>query len=110
MQRNPRIAGTAAAAETAVWLDFRASQQNIYSATLAAGGSAWAANKRVSDNTSASVAKDFPDAAVGASRRSCRMSHVGNPTTQGVPKRTRLAAEPAAVTNEYDLPTPGVDG
>src|SRR5206468_4478672 len=64
VQRNPRIAGTAAGAETAVWVDLRASQQNIYSSQLAAGGSTWATNKRVTDNTAA--AKDFPDVVVGA--------------------------------------------
>jgi RHS repeat-associated protein len=63
-ERNPRIAGTAAGAETAVWVDLRSSQNNIYSSTLASGGSAWAANKRVTDNTAA--VKDFPDVAVGA--------------------------------------------
>ena len=60
VQRNPRIAGTAAGAETAVWVDFRASQLNIYSATLTAGGSAWAANKKVTDNTSSSVGQGLP--------------------------------------------------
>jgi RHS repeat-associated protein len=65
-ERNPRIAGTPAGAQTAVWMDLRSNQRNIYSSTLAAGGSAWAANKRVTDNTSSSVAKDFPDVAVGA--------------------------------------------
>jgi RHS repeat-associated protein len=63
-QRNPRIAGTAAGIETAVWVDLRSGQNNIYASTLAAGGSAWAANKRVTDNTAA--VKDFPDVAVGA--------------------------------------------
>lgn len=63
-ERNPRIAGTALGAETAVWVDLRSSQNNIYASTLASGGSAWAANKKVTDNTAA--VKDFPDVAVGA--------------------------------------------
>lgn len=63
-ERNPRIAGTAAGAETAVWVDLRSSQNNIYASTLAAGGSTWAANKKVTDNTAA--VKDFPDVAVSA--------------------------------------------
>lgn len=33
MQRNPRLAGTAAGAETAVWVDLRSSQTNIYGST-----------------------------------------------------------------------------
>jgi RHS repeat-associated protein len=64
VQRNPRIAGTAAGAETAVWVDLRSSQNNIYSSTLASGGSTWAANKKVTDNTAA--LKDNPDVIVGA--------------------------------------------
>ena len=64
VQRNPRIAGTAGGAQTAVWVDLRSSQNNIYGSTLPAGGSAWAANKRVTDNTAA--AKDFPDITVAA--------------------------------------------
>lgn len=66
-ERNPRIAGTAAGAETAVWVDARSNQLNIYSSRLASGGSTWEVpNKKVTDNTSSSVAKDFPDVAVGA--------------------------------------------
>ncbi|TMC51661.1 MAG: RHS repeat protein, partial [Chloroflexi bacterium] len=65
-ERNPRIAGTAAGAQTAVWVDLRSNQRNIYASTLAAGGSAWATNTRVTDNTSSSVVKDFPDVAVGS--------------------------------------------
>jgi len=64
VQRNPRIAGTADGSETAVWVDLRSNQNNIYSSTLAAGGATWAANKRVSDNTAA--AKDLPDVIVGS--------------------------------------------
>jgi len=63
VQRNPRIAGTAAGMETAVWVDLRASQNNIYSSQLTtAGGTTWGTNKRVTDNTAA--VKDFPDVAV----------------------------------------------
>jgi len=64
VQRNPRIAGTAAGTETAVWVDLRSSQTNIYSSTLASGGSTWAANKKVTDNTAA--LKDNPDVIVGS--------------------------------------------
>ena len=64
VQRNPRIAGTSAGAETAVWVDLRSSQNNIYSSLLAAGGSTWAVNKKITDNTAA--VKDFPDVAVGS--------------------------------------------
>jgi RHS repeat-associated protein len=64
VQRNPRIAGTAAGMETAVWVDLRSSQNNIYSArTTVPGATTWAANVKVTDNT-ASV-KDFPDVTVG---------------------------------------------
>ncbi len=63
VQRNPRIAGTAAGMETAVWVDLRASQNNIYASQLTtAGGTTWAANKKVTDNTAA--LKDFPDVTV----------------------------------------------
>jgi len=61
-ERNPRIAGTAAGIETAVWVDLRSSQNNIYSSQLPSGGSAWPANKKITDNTAA--LKDFPDVAV----------------------------------------------
>lgn len=64
IQRNPRIAGTVGGAETAVWVDFRQSQKNIWSSQLAAGGASWATNKKVTDNFTAD--KDFPDVAVGA--------------------------------------------
>ena len=64
VQRSPRIAGTAAGAETAVWVDLRSSQNNIYSSTLASGGNTWAANKKVTDNTAA--LKDNPDVIVGS--------------------------------------------
>jgi RHS repeat-associated protein len=64
VQRNPRIAGTAAGAETAVWVDLRSSQNNIYASTLSSPWTAWATNKKITDNTAA--AKDFPDVAVGS--------------------------------------------
>lgn len=65
VQRNPRIAGSTAGLETAVWVDLRATQNNIYSAQLTTpGGTTWGANKKVTDNTAA--LKDFPDVAVGA--------------------------------------------
>lgn len=65
-QRNPRIAGTAAGMETAVWVDLRSSQINIYSSQLTTpGGTSWQTpNKKITDNTAA--AKDFPDVAVGS--------------------------------------------
>jgi RHS repeat-associated protein len=64
VQRNPRIAGTAAGAETAVWVDLRASQNNIYSSSIATPWTAWTVNKKITDNTAA--LKDFPDVAVDA--------------------------------------------
>ncbi|MEK6225545.1 MAG: RHS repeat-associated core domain-containing protein [Chloroflexota bacterium] len=64
VHRNPHIAGTSAGAETAVWVDLRSSQNNIYSSTLASGGSSWTTNKKVTDNTAA--LKDFPDVVVGS--------------------------------------------
>jgi hypothetical protein len=65
VQRSPRLAGTAAGIETAVWVDLRASQNNIYASQLnLAGCTNWCPNKRVTDNTSA--LKDFPDVAVDA--------------------------------------------
>ncbi len=64
VQRNPRIAGTTAGAETAVWVDLRSSQNNIYSSTLINPWTAWTPNKKITDNTAA--VKDFPDVAVGS--------------------------------------------
>ncbi|MDP9335385.1 MAG: hypothetical protein M3Q30_19055, partial [Actinomycetota bacterium] len=65
-QRNPRIAGTAAGMETAVWVDLRSSQINIYSSQLTTpGGTAWQTpNKKITNDTAAP--KDFPDVAVGS--------------------------------------------
>jgi RHS repeat-associated protein len=64
VQRNPRIAGISGGLDTAVWVDLRSSQNNIYSAQLTtAGGTTWGPNKKVTDNTAA--VKDFPDVAVG---------------------------------------------
>jgi RHS repeat-associated protein len=66
VQRNPRIAGTAAGVETAVWVDLRSSQNNIYASQLNLAGctaGVWCPNKKITtDNTSA--LKDFPDVAV----------------------------------------------
>jgi RHS repeat-associated protein len=62
-QTKPRIAVTSGGEATAVWLDPRQNQQNIYAATLPSGSSTWSANQRVSDNTSSS--KSSPDVAVG---------------------------------------------
>ncbi len=64
IQRNPRIAGTAAGAQTAVWVDLRSNQNNIWSSQLAAGGATWAANKQVTSGNTAAL-KDFPDVVVG---------------------------------------------
>lgn len=62
VQRNPRIAGKADGDETAVWVDLRSNQNNIWSSTLVNGAGSWTANKRVTDNTAA--VKDFPDVAM----------------------------------------------
>jgi RHS repeat-associated protein len=80
VQRNPRIAGTPAGVETAVWVDLRASQNNIYSSQLVAGGTTWPANKKITDNTAA--LKDFPDVAVDAANTAYAVwqdSRNGNP-------------------------------
>lgn len=61
-QRDPRIAVQSDGAATAVWIDFRSNQWNVYSARLAAGATSWSANLRVTDNTSAR--KELPDVAV----------------------------------------------
>src|SRR4029077_20083281 len=62
VQRNPRIAGAADGRETAVWVDLRSSQNNIYSSSIASPWTAWGTNKKITDNTAA--LKDFPDVAV----------------------------------------------
>jgi hypothetical protein len=106
VQRSPRLAGTAAGIETAVWVDLRASQNNIYASQLnLAGCTNWCPNKRVTDNTSA--LKDFPDVAVDAANTAyavwqdpgCRAEgHVhGTPYTHG--ERRRLEG---AVRNQKE--------
>jgi hypothetical protein len=50
IQATPRIAVTTAGDAVAVWEDHRSSQWNVYSSRLPAGGVAWAANLRVTDN------------------------------------------------------------
>lgn len=65
-ERNARIADTAAGVQTAVWVDLRSGQNNIYSSQLnVAGCTNWCANKKVTVDNSTAV-KDFPDVAVGA--------------------------------------------
>ncbi|MDQ2913449.1 MAG: discoidin domain-containing protein [Chloroflexota bacterium] len=118
IQRNPRIAGTSAGAETAVWVDLRSSQNNIYSSTLASGGSIWAANKTVTDNTAA--VKDFPDVAVGSDGTSYAVwqdSRNGNAdiyfstlTSGGSAwaANTKISDDPG--TTAQTLPRIGIDG
>ena len=65
VQRNPSIAGTAAGAQTAAWVDLRSNQNNIWSSRLAVGGTDWAPNLKVTVDNSTAL-KDFPDVAVGA--------------------------------------------
>lgn len=50
LQASPRIAVTTVGSAVAVWEDHRSNQWNVYSSRLAAGGVAWAANLRVTDN------------------------------------------------------------
>jgi len=64
VQTSARIAVKSAGDAVAVWEDHRSNQWNVYSSRLVAGGSTWAANLRVTDNT---VSRKFtPDLAVGA--------------------------------------------
>lgn len=84
VQRNPRIAGTAAGVETAVWVDLRANQNNIYASQLASLPGCtppnWCPNKKITDNTSA--LKDFPDVAVDSANTAYAVwqdSRGGNP-------------------------------
>jgi RHS repeat-associated protein len=63
VQRNVRIAGKGDGTQTAVWVDLRSSQNNIYSSTLSLAGTWLTPNPRVTDNTAA--LKDFPDVTVG---------------------------------------------
>jgi hypothetical protein len=53
VQRNPRIAGKGDGTQTAVWVDLRSSQNNIYSAALSLAGTWLTPNPRVTDNTAA---------------------------------------------------------
>jgi RHS repeat-associated protein len=79
VQRNPRIAGRGDGTQTAVWVDLRSSQNNIYSSTLSPAGSWTPPNKKVTDNTAA--AKDFPDVVVapdGTSYAAWQDSRSGN--------------------------------
>lgn len=50
-QANPAIAVNASGAATAVWIDFRSNQINIYSSRLAAGATTWGPNIRVTPTT-----------------------------------------------------------
>ena len=64
VQTSARIAVKSAGDAVAVWEDHRSNQWNVYSSRLAAGGSTWAANLRVTDNT---VSRKFtPDVAIAA--------------------------------------------
>jgi RHS repeat-associated protein len=62
VQRNVRIAGKGDGTQTAVWVDLRSSQNNIYSSTLSSTGTWLTPNPRVTGDTAA--AKDFPDVVV----------------------------------------------
>jgi hypothetical protein len=64
LQATPRIAVTTAGGAVAVWEDHRASLWNVYSSRLVAGGLAWAANLRVTDN--ATSRKFDPNVTIGA--------------------------------------------
>jgi len=62
-QYAPAIAVQSDGAAVAVWVDRRSNQWNIYSARLAAGGSTWGTNMRVTSNTTSR--KDRPDVILG---------------------------------------------
>jgi len=64
VQAAPRIAVTSAGDAVAVWEDHRSNAWNVYSSRLSAGGTAWAANLRLTDNGTSR--KFTPDVAVGA--------------------------------------------
>lgn len=64
IQSAPSIGTTSSGAATAVWLDNRKNKKNISSSSLPAGGSAWAANLKVTGNETSN--KATPDLAVGA--------------------------------------------
>jgi hypothetical protein len=63
-QYSPAIAVKSDGAAVAVWVDRRSNQWNIYSARLAAGGTMWGSNIRVTTNTSSR--KEGPDVVVGS--------------------------------------------
>ncbi len=63
-QLSPRIAVTSGGDVVAVWEDHRSRGWNVYSSRLSAGGTAWAANLRLTDNDASR--KFTPDVAVGA--------------------------------------------
>ena len=66
VQNAPSIALSSTGAAVAVWYDTRGGggKQNIYSARLAAGGSVWAANIKITSNATAN--KQGPRVAIGA--------------------------------------------
>ncbi len=64
LQSTPRIAVTSGGDAFAVWEDHRSNAWNVYSSRLSAGGIAWAANVRLTDNGTSR--KFTPDVAVGA--------------------------------------------
>lgn len=64
LQSTPRIAVTSGGDAVAVWEDHRSNAWNVYSSRLPAGGIAWAANVRLTDNGTSR--KFTPDVAVGA--------------------------------------------
>jgi hypothetical protein len=64
LQATPRVAVTNGGGAVAVWEDHRSNAWNVYSSRLSAGGAAWSANLRVTDN---GVSRKFaPDVAVAA--------------------------------------------
>jgi hypothetical protein len=64
LQSTPRIAVATGGEAIAAWEDHRFSAWNVYAARLPAGGNAWAANLRVTDNSASR--KFAPDVAIGA--------------------------------------------
>lgn len=63
-QMTPRIAAASGGDAVALWEDHRSNAWNVYSSRLSAGGAAWEANLRVTDNGTSR--KFSPDIAVGA--------------------------------------------
>jgi hypothetical protein len=64
VQSTPRIAVTSEGDAVAVWEDHRSNAWNVYASRLSAGGTAWAANLRVTDNGTSR--KFSPDVVIGA--------------------------------------------